>query len=77
MKKTATALLMIVMLFSGSAFGQSEEDLAKKLANLVASLAADAAQNKPNIVIIWSDDIGQCNLDIYTRDMMGYTFESQ
>ena len=77
MKKTATALLMIVMLFSGSAFGQSEEDLVKKLANLVASLAADAAQNKPNIVIIWSDDIGQCNLDIYTRDMMGYTFESQ
>ena len=30
------------------------------------------AQDKPNIVIIWGDDIGQSNLSIYTKGMMGY-----
>jgi len=30
------------------------------------------AQEKPNIVIIWGDDIGQSNLSAYTRGMMGY-----
>jgi hypothetical protein len=38
MKKTAAALLLIMILFSCNAFGQEEEDLAKKLANPVASL---------------------------------------
>ena len=37
MKKVATVLL-IIMMFSGYVFGQNEEDLAKKLANPVASL---------------------------------------
>jgi len=30
------------------------------------------AADKPNIVIIWGDDIGQSNLSIYTKGMMGY-----
>ena len=30
------------------------------------------AASKPNIVIIWGDDIGQSNLSIYTKGMMGY-----
>ncbi|MGB5282211.1 MAG: arylsulfatase [Arenicellales bacterium] len=30
------------------------------------------AADKPNIVIIWGDDIGQSNLSAYTRGMMGY-----
>ena len=30
------------------------------------------AQDKPNIVIIWGDDIGQSNLSVYTKGMMGY-----
>lgn len=29
-------------------------------------------QEKPNIIIIWGDDIGQSNLSCYTRGMMGY-----
>ena len=27
---------------------------------------------KPNIVIIWGDDIGQSNLSCYTREPFGY-----
>jgi len=31
-----------------------------------------AASDKPNIVIIWGDDIGQSNLGTYTKGLMGY-----
>jgi arylsulfatase len=31
-----------------------------------------AAAQKPNIVIIWGDDIGQSNISAYTKGMMGY-----
>ena len=30
------------------------------------------AQDKPNIVVIWGDDIGFTNLSIYSRGVMGY-----
>ena len=47
------------------------------LAVIVIGLAfivspALAADNKPNIVIIWGDDIGQFNISAYNRGMMGY-----
>jgi arylsulfatase A-like enzyme len=29
-------------------------------------------QGKPNILVIWGDDIGQSNLSCYTKGMMGY-----
>jgi arylsulfatase A-like enzyme len=31
-----------------------------------------ANTNKPNFLILWGDDIGQSNLSIYTRGLMGY-----
>ena len=31
-----------------------------------------AAQKKPNILVIWGDDIGVTNLSCYSRGMMGY-----
>jgi arylsulfatase len=34
--------------------------------------AVMAQTGKPNIVIIWGDDIGQSNLSAYTRGLMGY-----
>ncbi|HEY6366977.1 MAG TPA: arylsulfatase [Candidatus Binatia bacterium] len=30
------------------------------------------AQGKPNILVIWGDDIGQSNLSCYTKGVMGY-----
>jgi len=47
------------------------------LAALVVGLAfiagpAFAADKKPNIVIIWGDDIGQSNISAYSHGVMGY-----
>ncbi len=33
---------------------------------------ADAQARKPNILVIWGDDIGQFNISAYNRGMMGY-----
>ena len=33
---------------------------------------AQADDKKPNIVIIWGDDIGQSNVSAYTMGLMGY-----
>jgi arylsulfatase len=30
------------------------------------------AQDKPNILVIWGDDIGQSNISAYTKGVMGY-----
>jgi arylsulfatase len=30
------------------------------------------AAKKPNILVIWGDDIGQSNISAYTKGMMGY-----
>ena len=42
--------------------------------SLLLSLAAtvQAQQKKPNILIIWGDDIGQFNVSAYNRGAMGY-----
>jgi hypothetical protein len=47
------------------------------LAVIVVGLAfmvvpAVAADKKPNIVIIWGDDIGQSNVSAYLQGLMGY-----
>jgi hypothetical protein len=34
---------------------------------------ANAQEKKPNIVVIWGDDIGMWNLGAYTHGMMGRT----
>jgi hypothetical protein len=33
---------------------------------------AAAAQDKPNILVIWGDDIGQSNISAYTMGLVGY-----
>ena len=44
------------------------------LLGLVLLMAAGtvAAQDKPNILVIWGDDIGNFNVSAYHRGMMGY-----
>ena len=36
------------------------------------TFSAQAEDKKPNIVIIWGDDIGQSNVSAYSKGMMGY-----
>ena len=38
---------------------------------LIFSISANA-QDKPNILVIWGDDIGQSNISQYTHGVMGY-----
>jgi len=46
----------------------------KKFSFILAMLASTAliAQEKPNILVIWGDDIGQSNVSAYTMGLMGY-----
>ncbi len=47
----------------------------KELIGLFALLAMSSAafaQDKPNMLIIWGDDIGQSNISAYTMGLMGY-----
>jgi hypothetical protein len=46
--------------------------LALFAAVMVAGAPASAQQQKPNIIIIWGDDIGQSNISAYSRGLMGY-----
>ena len=39
---------------------------------LASSSPAEAQTKKPNILVIWGDDIGQSNVSAYTMGMMGY-----
>ena len=40
---------------------------------VVLLLAASAsAQDKPNILVIWGDDVGRSNISAYTHGLVGY-----
>jgi arylsulfatase len=42
------------------------------LATSMPAYAADKTEKKPNILVVWGDDIGQSNISYFTRGMMGY-----
>ncbi len=39
---------------------------------VLTAFPVNAQQKKPNILIIWGDDIGYWNVSAYNQDMMGY-----
>jgi Sulfatase len=39
---------------------------------VAAELTPESTTTKPNIVIIWGDDIGQSNISAYSHGLMGY-----
>ncbi len=55
---------------------KKQKRIALALACLAVALVATAvpatAQDKPNILVIWGDDIGQFNISAYNMGMMGY-----
>ena len=46
--------------------------LAVTLTLVVCTEVAFAQAKKPNIVIIWGDDVGQSNISAYSHGLMGY-----
>jgi len=42
------------------------------LALLAVMATAQAAGKKPNILVLWGDDIGYWNVSAYSQGMMGY-----
>ena len=61
MKKKTTTILRVIA-FAALAVA----------AGLPDSTASAQSTKKPNIVIIWGDDIGQSNISAYTMGLMGY-----
>jgi len=55
--------LGIALILAGAAFSN---------AGAPVRLHAQAQTTKPNIVIIWGDDIGQSNISAYSHGLMGY-----
>ena len=39
---------------------------------LIAIPSAAIAQDQPNILVVWGDDVGQSNISAYTRGVVGY-----
>ena len=61
MKFTFSCLL--VFLLSISFYCQAQQ---------TKKTTTSAKPDKPNIIVIWGDDIGQSNISAYTFGMMGY-----
>ena len=61
MKLPRLLLCFLGVLAAGSGFGQT-----------ASAAPAAAAQKKPNIVIIWGDDIGQSDISAYSMGLMGF-----
>ena len=38
----------------------------------VVVISVSAQDQKPNILVVWGDDVGQSNISAYTMGLMGY-----
>jgi len=57
---------------SGSRFGPLSDGGGAVLGLATSGDAASAQQKKPNVVVIWGDDIGVHNISAYNHGIMGY-----
>ena len=55
---TAVAALLSVSAPAGPAFAQED--------------TSETKTDKPNILVVWGDDVGQSNISAFTKGMMGY-----
>ncbi|MGV2828009.1 arylsulfatase [Myxosarcina sp. GI1(2024)] len=72
----AASLLMLFNLGTWSnsvalAADYSSSDL-KPASQKIAQLTTTRSSDKPNIVVIWGDDIGQSDISAYTKGLMGF-----
>lgn len=65
--KRITLLISIGFLLSNMAFAAAQENTSP------TNQESQPDKKKPNIVIIWGDDIGQTNISAYSHGLMGYT----
>ena len=68
-RRTSLATGIILGLALAGLVGPAHADDKKPVSQ---TAPAPSDQKKPNIVIIWGDDIGQANVSAYTKGVMGY-----
>jgi arylsulfatase len=72
LKKTVAIALIAAFLFAGNLpLGMAA--MAATYSSYGEAKAATAnTSGKPNIVVIWGDDIGQSDISAYTKGLMGF-----
>ena len=63
------SIMLLAVLITMSSLVQAQT---KKSATTDKKPATAAQTKKPNIIIIWGDDIGQTNISAYSMGLMGY-----
>ena len=63
---------MLFMERFGTRIGAQALLVAVMITALGLAAPASAQSGKPNILVIWGDDIGQSNISAYTFGLMGY-----
>ncbi len=68
----ALAITLVLAPSSWLGFGNSQAMAAAYPSTSSAPSAATTAPAKPNIVVIWGDDIGQSDISAYSKGLMGF-----
>jgi arylsulfatase len=72
LKKSAAIALTATFLFIGNVPFASPAIAATYSSYGQAKAATAASSGKPNIVVIWGDDVGQSDISAYTKGLMGF-----
>lgn len=72
MNKQNTRLILMLAVGLQLVFNLTSSAQAKKKAAAAKPATTVAQTGKPNIVVIWGDDIGYWNISAYNQGMMGY-----